>query len=92
MFSILVFVLQACMFVSLFVMIPALLAVRIVMSIKYQETLKERLYVVLMPFSIGILSILDNELRLVKLYKKLLVIFTVLAIIGILFTIYQTLI
>lgn len=89
MFSAFVLVLELSMMISLICMIPTLFTLRIVISIKYINGTKKRLYAVLMPFSIGFLEAVDENLKIVKVYKRLLIMFSVLAIIGILFTVYQ---
>lgn len=87
-FKILIFILQLSMGITLFVGLPLLLVVRILTVIYKKRTIKESLLIILVPFSIGYFMYVDEEDKFYRLYKLLLVIFLVTAILGILFTLY----
>lgn len=88
MFSFLLAVLQVAMIVSLFLFIPFTIMFRIYLVIKYKFELKKSLLIVLLPFSFGYFLYLEEE-KQSKIYNVGLILFILLTIPGILFTIYQ---
>lgn len=88
-FSIFVWVLQVSMVIALFVGLPLLLALRIFIAYKENRSLKEILIIILVPLSIGYFIYIEDDSKYNKLYKRVMLVVMVLAILGILFTIYQ---
>lgn len=91
MFSILVLILQVAMLITTFITLPLLFIIRIYTAIKNKIDIKESLLIILLPFSFGYYFYLKKDQR-AKSYNVLIVIFLIIAIIGILFTLYQRLI
>lgn len=91
MFNIIVSILQTAMLITVFVTLPLLFVIRIITVINNKSNLKDSLLIVLLPFSFGYYFILNKD-KQTKLYNILIIVLTVVAIIGILFTFYQRLI
>jgi len=91
MFSLLVFVLQLAMLITTFITLPILFIIRLITVINNKIDRNESLLILLLPFSIGYFLILEKE-KQSKLYKITLIALTVVAVIGVLFTLFQRLI
>jgi len=91
MFSILVFILQLTMLITTFITIPLLFVIRLITVLNNKLDSKESLLILLLPFSIGYYLILAKE-KQSKLYNITLIVLTVVALIGIMFTLFQRLI
>ena len=91
MFSILVFVLQLAMLITTFITLPILFIIRLITVINNKIDRNESLLILLLPFSIGYYLILEKE-KQSKLYNIALIALTVVAVIGVLFTLFQRLI
>lgn len=88
MISIIFTILQVAMLISFFTFIPTMFGLRIYLVIKYKKDLKQSLLITLLPLSIGYYKLLEDD-RKIKIYNYLLIIFSVITLIGSLFTIYQ---
>lgn len=92
MFSLLVLILELSMMFSLFVAVPALLIIRIYSAFNAELDLKKKLIAILVPFSIGYFSLITKENKYFRLYKVLLTVFLVTTLLGIMFTLYVSVI
>lgn len=87
-FTIVVFILQSAMTLTVFVALPLLLVIRVITVIKEPISLKASLLTVLLPLSLGYFIFYNEYSKFFKLYKILIICFTALALLGIIYTIY----
>ncbi|HKL95337.1 MAG TPA: hypothetical protein VJ845_02785 [Haploplasma sp.] len=87
-FTIVVFILQSAMTLTVFVALPLLLVIRVITVIKEPISLKASLLTVLLPLSVGYFIFYNEDSKFFKLYKILIICFTALALLGIIYTIY----
>lgn len=87
MFSLVVFILQISMLITVFITIPLLFIFRLTIVTKNKLSIKKALKILFIPFSIGYYNYLSKDKR-IKIYDLLVVLLTVVAIIGIVFTLY----
>lgn len=88
MFSYFVGLTQILMMVVLITFIPLMIVIRYFNARKLNMDLKTTLKVVLIPFSIGYYLIIAEEVRF-KFYNKLMIVFTIMTLIGITFTLFK---
>lgn len=88
MFSILVATFQFTIVLSFILFIPITLIMRLYTVRKNKTPLKESLLVVLIPFSLGYYFFVEENKRN-KYYNLVIVLFLIVTLIGILFTVYQ---
>lgn len=88
MFSIIVATLQTAMLITVFITLPTLFLLRLYIISRNKLSLKVKLLVLFLPFSSGYYCFLSKD-KQHKGYNVLVVVFTIIALIGILFTLYQ---
>lgn len=88
MFSVLVATFEISMLISFLLFVPLTFLLRLQTVIKHKKSLKEALMIVFVPFSLGYYYYLPEEQRN-KYYNVTIIVFLVLSVVGILFTVYQ---
>lgn len=88
MFEFIVGVLQIFTLITIFISIPLLFIIRVITISIRKLHYKKALLVLFLPFSLGYYYYLKKEER-IKYYNLIIIILTVVATIGVLFTIYQ---
>jgi hypothetical protein len=88
MYSFLLGMMYSMMLISVLIALPLLLILRLVVVIRYRIPRKTALLIVLLPFSYGYYRYLKKEQQM-KLYRSVVTLLFVFAILGILFTLYQ---
>ncbi|VEU80425.1 hypothetical protein [Haploplasma axanthum] len=89
MFKVGLFILQSSMLITIYVSLIVLFLLRIILVLKNKINTREALIIVFTPLSIGVYLFLPKNKKYRKLYDIILIIFAALAIIGLIFTIYQ---
>lgn len=88
MFNILVFILQTAMLITVYVSLPLLFLFRLFYVIKERLALKNAIIVLLTPFSLSFYQN-NNDKKFLKIYNIIVITLTIIAVLGILFTLYQ---
>ncbi len=86
--GIITLVMHICMYISIYLFIPLLLAIRIYLALKHKTDLKTSLFIIFLPFSFGYYYCLDKSKR-IKVYNLVLIVFLIITVVGFGFTIFQ---
>lgn len=88
MFSFMLLIFHTAMVIAVISFIPVIVSYRIYIVLKNKLDLKKSLKIILIPLSLGYILYLDKDKK-TKTYNILIYIYVSLAVIGIIFTIYQ---
>lgn len=88
MFSFMLLIFHTAMVIAVISFIPVIVSYRIYIVLKNKFDLKKSLKIILIPLSLGYILYLDKDKK-TKTYNILIYIYVSLAVIGIIFTIYQ---
>lgn len=88
MFSFMLLIFHTAMVIAVISFIPVIVSYRIYIVLKHKFDLKKSLKIILIPLSLGYILYLDKDKK-TKTYNILIYIYVSLAVIGIIFTIYQ---
>lgn len=88
MFSFMLLIFHTAMVIAVISFIPIIVSYRIYIVLKNKLDLKKSLKIILIPLSLGYILYLDKDKK-TKTYNILIYIYVSLAVIGIIFTIYQ---
>lgn len=88
MFEIMIFTLINAFWFTLIIGTATLLALRIIYSLQFSYTLKERLMIWFIPLSIGFYQLEKKKNIISKLYRILVIVFFVSAMLAFLFVLY----
>lgn len=82
---------QICLLITVFIMLPSLFIIRIVVAVRNKKSLVDILKISLLPFSLGYYLYLDEDEK-VRVYNLLLLIFVIISFLGISFSLFQILV
>jgi hypothetical protein len=88
MFEIMIFTLINAFWVTLVIGTLTLLALRVIYSLQYSYTLKERLMIWFIPLSLGFYHFEDKKNVISKIYRIFVIVFFITAILAFLFVLY----
>jgi hypothetical protein len=88
MFEIMIFTLINAFWVTLVIGTLTLLALRVIYSLQYSYTLKERVMIWFIPLSLGFYHLEDKKNVISKIYRIFVVIFFGTAVLAFLFVLY----
>jgi hypothetical protein len=88
MFEIMIFTLINAFWVTLVIGTLTLLALRVIYSLQYSYTLKERLMIWFIPLSLGFYHLEDEKNVISKIYRIFVIVFFITAILAFLFVLY----
>lgn len=88
MFEIMIYTLINAFWVTLVIGTLTLLSLRVIYSLQYSYTLKERLVIWFIPLSLGFYHLENKKNMLSKIYRILVVVFFITAILAFLFVLY----